>query len=224
MNEDQDFCLAVGGKKPFLSFWIRSKKVSEKSCCSHLGIVDCGWKRGSGVWNCQEPPGGAWAWCLDNIVCVISSYARKYISLDFSVMGTTLIYFLIFWFLTLAFGALILERLFLLGLVNSLPRPGTRQLEIISIAQSLPKLIQLPNLKLTPCTYPALPISSHKNSSKDSGPCSLFSHLSASWPTLVLLHLALCGNAMPLVSRGLWEETSSYVTIISMPACLIIPN
>lgn len=58
-------------------------------------------------------------------------------------------YFLIFCiFDTLAFGALILERLPLLGLVNSPPRPGTRQLEIILIAQSLLKLIELSNLKL----------------------------------------------------------------------------
>lgn len=75
-NEDQDFCMAIGGKKP-------SFLLLQKSGRSGLGVAGRGWRREPGS---PPPPGGACERCRDSILCIIASCAGKFISLDFSVM------------------------------------------------------------------------------------------------------------------------------------------
>lgn len=68
-----------------------------------------------------------------------------------------------------------------------IPQPG-----ITPIAQSLPKLFKLSNLKLTQPIYLALPISSHRISIKALGHSLLFPPVS--WPTWLFPQTALNGT------------------------------
>ena len=85
-------------RKEALSFLLDLK---QKGCWKellpsfrHHGVG--GGEGSSGVCNCLEPPGGARAQRRDNVLCAVSSYAGKFVSLNFSVMGAVFDYTFLF--------------------------------------------------------------------------------------------------------------------------------
>lgn len=76
------------------------------------------------------------------------------------------------------------------------PGPGPGQPGTIPIAQSLPKLLKLANLKLTQLGYPVLPIPFCKKTNTGSGPCSPIFHLWLPFQP----GASLCGPAQCTVS------------------------